>query len=509
MEAVKSTVFYKVTLGLMTLFTSLYLLNQLQPLLQIHLIDVNLPLQIGMGLSIILMVWLLRRYRTLHQAKTLLANQFKQEIRALKRQHETEKKRLSVVLDSGRLAYWEWDIKNNQAYFSALWQSMIGFDTQDFPQDLHAWQSRIHPLDQDTVQKQLLQILGGKLQTYENTHRLLNQAGDYIWVYDRGQVITNSAGEIQKLSCVRLDVTRQKQTEEELTLDKILLEHTQEAIVISDESLRIVRTNPAFHTLFGFDESATDTLTLQALFEQLQDAPGEDILHHLRDHASWRGELNLHHAQGVLLRSTLVDVQKIRHQSTQTTHYAVVCTDITKLKQTENELRYLANTDMVTGLPNRNHFYEVLNRTFQQCRQAGQKFTVMYLDLDNFKTVNDTLGHDIGDRLLKSVSQVISEQLAADTLFARVGGDEFVILCRAYTTPEQLSVVGETLNQLISQPFHIGEHEVKVGSSIGMAIYPQHGQDQDALLKHADEAMYKAKKAGKGRYQIYQTSETA
>lgn len=425
------------------------------------------------------------------------------KLKTLKRAHQKEKERLSIVLDSGRIAYWEWNIKQNTAYFSDLWQEMIGFDQHDFPQDLHAWQARIHPQDQQSVQKKLLKLLSNQETEYEDTHRLMNADGNYVWVYDRGQAIFSEQGEIEKLSCVRLDVTESKQIEETLTLDRILLDSTKEAIAITDGHLNFIRTNPAFHRAFGFTQEELGGLSLKTLLDNLQDDPPIDILKEVEAKGEWRGELILHHLDGSLARASLVDIQKIFYETTENIHYALVYTDITELKATQKELSHLANTDIVTGLPNRNYFYTALEHYLQDAAEQGEKFTLMFLDLDNFKTINDTLGHDIGDKLLQSVSQLISEQVAQDTIIARVGGDEFVILCRTYTTEEQLKQVGQQLNVLLQKPFKLGAHQVQIGSSIGMAIYPDHGASQSELLQNADAAMYEAKKAGKGQHRIY------
>jgi len=487
------------------LFGFLFIASQ-YPIVPITSFDINwnLYFQIAIGLFFVFAFIGYKRFQKLHQQTERQAEETTQKLRTLNRQHELEKKRLSFVLDCGRLAYWEWDIKNNQAYFSDLWQEMIGFNHHDFPQDLHAWQARIHPLDQEQVQKKLLKLLSHQVTDYEDTHRVMDANGAYIWVYDRGQTITNELGNVEKLSCVRLNITQQKQLEEELTLDKILLENTQEAIAITNENLSFIRTNPAFHDAFGLTQADLAKMTLRDLLDNLQDEPPQDILMQVDKNLAWRGELTLHHINGDLARSSLVDCQKVIHQTTQTTHYALVYTDITELKQTQQELSFLANTDIITGLPNRNYFYQALDEWLETFSASGNKFTLMFLDLDNFKTVNDTLGHDTGDHLLKSVSELIAEHIAEDTLFARVGGDEFVILCRAYTTPKQLNEIGKNLNQLLSQPFNIGNHEIKIGSSIGIALFPDHGSDKETLLKHADQAMYQAKNAGKGRYKIYQ-----
>lgn len=430
------------------------------------------------------------------------------EIKEIRKAHKKEKDRLTVILDSSRIAYWEWNIKKKTAFFSDLWQEMIGFDNHDFPQDLHAWQARIHPADQTDVQKKLLKLLSNRSTEYEDTHRLMNSDGDYIWVYDRGQTIFSAQGEIERLICVRMDVTEQKQAEEALTLDRILLDSTSEAIAITDSQLNFIRTNPSFHQNFGFSQEELKTITLRTLLDNLQDAPPKDIITKLEEKNAWRGELLLHHTDGKLARASLVDIQKIHHQTTENTHYALVYTDITELKATQQELDHLAHTDMVTGLPNRNYFYNALGKLLKEVEKTGDKFTLMFLDLDNFKTINDTLGHGIGDSLLKNVSELISTQINQDTILARVGGDEFVILCRAHTTEEQLEEVGKHLNRLLEKPFKLGGHDVNIGSSIGMAIYPDHGENQTELLQNADQAMYEAKRAGKGRHRIYNPETT-
>ncbi|MPQ77337.1 sensor domain-containing diguanylate cyclase [Hydrogenovibrio sp. JE_KL2] len=429
------------------------------------------------------------------------ANQL--ELKKMRKAHKKEKDRLTIILDSSRIAYWEWNIKKNAAFFSDLWQEMIGFHNHDFPQDLHAWQARIHPSDQTSVQKKMLKLLSNRSTAYEDVHRLMNSEGEYIWVYDRGQTIFSPQGEIERLICVRLDVTQQKQTEEELTLDRTLLDSTSESIAITDAKLNFIRTNPAFHNSFGFSEDELKQLNLRILLDNLQDAPAIDIIGKLEESNEWRGELLLHHTDGRLAGASLVDIHRVHHQTTDNIHYTMVYTDITQLKATQMELDHLAHTDMVTGLPNRNFFYNALEKLLDEVKHKNEKFTVMFLDLDNFKTINDTLGHSVGDSLLRSVSELISDQIAQDTILARVGGDEFVILCRAHTSKEQLEQVGQHLNKLLEKPFNLGGHQVNIGSSIGMAIYPDHGATQTELLQNADLAMYEAKKSGKGQHRIF------
>lgn len=428
-----------------------------------------------------------------------LQNNHRQALKEVKQTQAREIKRLSTALDSGRLAYWEWDIEKNTTYFSDAWQSMLG--EKALEQNLHSLQKRIHPSDQAEVQTQLLKVLSREIVFYENAHRVRHADGHYLWVYDRGQLIESEQGRPQKLSCVRIDISSHKELEAELKLDKVLLENTQESIAIIDEHRRFIRTNPAFHTAFGFSEEEITHLSLKELLDNLQDEPPIDILAEVDQQLHWRGELTLHQVSGEIALACMIDIQKVIHENTP--YYTLVYTDITKLKRTQARLTRLANTDQVTQLPNRHAFFEQITRWIDKYTRIHSKFTLMFLDLDNFKTVNDTLGHDYGDQLLKSVSQLLMENLSEGTFMARVGGDEFVILCQNFTQAHQLSVVGEKLNAMLSQPFSIGPHQIQIGSSIGMAIFPEHGNNQETLLKHADIAMYQAKHAGKGQYRIF------
>lgn len=427
-----------------------------------------------------------------------LSDAHRQELKLLKKEQSLETKRFSTALNSGRLAYWEWDIENNTTYFSDEWQSMIG--QSNLEQSLHSWQKRIHPTDQTTVQTKLLKILSGDIKFYENSHRVKHADGHYVWVYDRGQLIETEQGRPKKLSCVRIDISAHKELEAALKLDQVLLENTQESIAIIDENYRFIRTNPAFHNSFGFSEEEIIHLNLKELLDNLQDEPPLDIISEVDQHQHWRGELTLHQVSGDIALACLLDIQKVIHEDT--TYYTLVYTDITKLKRTQARLNRLAHTDQITQLPNRHAFFEQIGRWIDKYTRIRSKFTLMFLDLDNFKTVNDTLGHDNGDKLLQSVSKLLMENLSEGTFMARVGGDEFVILCQNFTEEQQLRSVGEKLNAMLNKPFSIGSHEIQISSSIGMAIFPEHGDTQETLLKNADIAMYQAKQAGKGQYRI-------
>jgi diguanylate cyclase (GGDEF)-like protein len=190
--------------------------------------------------------------------------------------------------------------------------------------------------------------------------------------------------------------------------------------------------------------------------------------------------------------------------------------DITERKDHENQVRHLAYYDVVTGLPNRTCFLELLSTALELAKRNERRFAVLFLDLDGFKGVNDTYGHHVGDLMLKEISGRLTEGLrrsdvASRYLFeqnyivdvARLGGDEFTILLNELTQPEDAAVAARNILKWVAEPLLLENHKVFSGASIGIALFPQDGQDGETLLKNADIAMYHAKKMGKGNFQFF------
>ncbi|MCG2586121.1 bifunctional diguanylate cyclase/phosphodiesterase [Massilia sp. TS11] len=190
--------------------------------------------------------------------------------------------------------------------------------------------------------------------------------------------------------------------------------------------------------------------------------------------------------------------------------------DISERKRSEEQIRRLAYSDSLTGIPNRQAFLDMLERELQRARAAGSKFAVLFMDLDAFKRINDTLGHNVGDLLLKAVSERLRETIRPSDLLsqgahdnlARLGGDEFTLLIPDLEKVDNALAVAQRVKEAMRRPFAIDGHEIFVTASIGISLYPEDGQDSDALLKYADTAMYHAKNCGKNNAKLYSSSLT-
>ena len=195
-------------------------------------------------------------------------------------------------------------------------------------------------------------------------------------------------------------------------------------------------------------------------------------------------------------------ISAVKDNEGEVTHYVAVFSNVSQLINRQNRLEQLANRDVLTGLPNRLLLIDRFNHEIAKAERIGEIFAVCYLDLDGFKAVNDSLGHEAGDQLLKEISRRIKVTIRNSDTVARVGGDEFVILMGSIKTPENAFVLLDRLLEEIKLPVQLASKTAMVSASMGIAFFPEHGTEQNVLLKAADQAMYQAKKSGKNKYYV-------
>lgn len=296
------------------------------------------------------------------------------------------------------------------------------------------------------------------------------------------------------------DITERKKAEERLRLIYILFENTTEAVIITDAKGNILQVNPAFTVLNGYAEEEVVGKTPKILRSGLQDIEFyKNLRQQLLQQGSWRGEIWNRHKNGQLLAGIL-SINAIYNEQQQVTHYISVFADITELKASQAKLEQMAHYDHLTDLPNRTLFYQVLQEALAAAALTQTSVAVMFLDLDGFKAVNDTWGHDIGDLLLQTVAQRLRRLLRQGDMASRLGGDEFTALLRDIDDVAQLQSIAARVIDSINAPLVLRGCTVQVGVSIGIALFPQDAPDFLSLIKAADTAMYAAKQGGKNRY---------
>jgi diguanylate cyclase (GGDEF)-like protein/PAS domain S-box-containing protein len=301
------------------------------------------------------------------------------------------------------------------------------------------------------------------------------------------------------------NITAERQAERELRIAASVFTHAGEGVLISGPDSRILAVNQAFRTILGYTDDdpliGTYTRDLRIVYDQ------NESFATLRDsldrYGAWEGELHGERPSGERYVAAL-NVNVVRDEAGNATHNVAILTDITQLKSHQRELEHIAYHDALTGLPNRALLADRLQQAMARASRHRQRVAVVYVDLDGFKAVNDTHGHDQGDALLIAVAQSMRRVLRGEDTLARIGGDEFVAVLGDLADD---AAVGTSLQRLLSaasEPVSLAAGQARVSASLGVTFFPQdEATDADQLLRQADHALYQAKLAGKNRYHVY------
>jgi len=290
-------------------------------------------------------------------------------------------------------------------------------------------------------------------------------------------------------------------TEEEVRRLARAVEQSPAPVVITDSNGNIEYINPKFAQLTGYTYSEAIGRNLSILKSGKQPPElYEELWQTISNGKEWRGEFLNRKKNGDLYWED-ASMSPIKNEQGVITHFVGVKEDITERKQEEETMRQLAYHDPLTGLPNRLLFKDRLTIALAQANRNRQKLAVMLFDLDHFKDVNDTLGHSVGDQLLKAVGKRLTGLLRKNDTVARMGGDEFLLLLPEMKKLEDASTIAKRVMGTVRKPYVINGYKLRITASIGVAVYPDDGQDDDSLMNHADNAMYRAKKDGRNTYQ--------
>ena len=295
---------------------------------------------------------------------------------------------------------------------------------------------------------------------------------------------------------------------EELRLVASVFEGTREAIAVTDAEMHLVKVNSAFCQITGFKLDEVLGKNLQSLFykkkaiEKLQ----LKIRQSLEVKESWQGEIWYENKSGELL-PVLQSISALLDEKGEVVNYIHIFNDISESKANEERINYLAHYDQLTDLPNRTLINRRIKKAVEKARINNQGLAILFMDLDHFKEVNDTLGHPVGDLLLQAVGQRLKARLREQDTLGRLGGDEFLAILDHAANTDASGIVAEKIIHSLIQPFELEGHQIKIGVSIGIAIFPQDGNTADELIKNADIAMYRAKDSGRNTFRYFSYPE--
>ena len=305
------------------------------------------------------------------------------------------------------------------------------------------------------------------------------------------------------------DITARTADERQLRLAATVFEASSEAILITDVDSRIIAVNRAFSDITGYQPAEALGQTPALLNSGQHDADFyRDMWHHLNARGCWTGEIWNRRKNGEIYPEWLT-INEVRSKDGQISHFVALFSDISERKATEAQMQHLAEYDFLTNLPNRLLLNDRLLQALRIAERKHHQVAVLFMDLDRFKNVNDTLGHDAGDQLLCEVALRTKDTLREMDTVGRTGGDEFVIILPELDGMTQAALVAERILYALSKPFDIQGHTIVTSASIGIAISPNDGKSPDILLKNADMAMYGAKADGRNTFRFFTPSMTA
>jgi len=311
-----------------------------------------------------------------------------------------------------------------------------------------------------------------------------------------------SAGRWNAIAIVR-DISDRKRAEEKLRQAQRAFDHTTEGIMVTDARVNLVAVNKAFTTITGYAESDALGKNPRMLASGRQDANFyRNMWASIRQTGVWSGEIWNRRRDGEVFPEWLT-ISAVEDSDGRVSHYVGVFRDITSAKRSQEALDFLAHHDSLTELPNRLLCKSRLEHALQRARRKDAQLAVLFVDLDRFKSVNDSLGHPVGDELLRTVARYMAGRLRGDDTLARMGGDEFVILLEHEVSAHGIAAVARKIIDLFAMPVRVDHHELFITASVGISLYPADGEDADTLLRNADLAMYQAKAQGRNNFQFY------
>jgi len=335
------------------------------------------------------------------------------------------------------------------------------------------------------------------------TLRNYRKDGSMFWNRFQIAPVQDQEGQTTHFVGIINDITERKVSDDYLKLVSLVFLHADESIFITDPQGSIIEVNPAFTRTTGYSREEVLGRNPRILQSGRHDqAFFAELWKRVLNQGHWSGEIWNRRKNGEIYPDKLT-ISAVRNDEGETLSYVCLSSDISLLKAQQSELELMALHDALTGLPNRALLNDRLNMALAESRRSGGKMAVCFIDLDDFKPVNDTYGHEAGDLLLIEAAQRMTAILRATDTVARLGGDEFILILSEIHSEKEFPGMLARIMDAIARPYTIGEITVSISASIGVTLYPDDNVDADTLLRHADQAMYLAKEEGRNRYHIF------
>ena len=423
--------------------------------------------------------------------------------------------RQEMALPCANDGLWDYDAQSNHTWFSPRWKGMLGFAENDIITSPD-WHRMVHPEDLARVSASMRDHIAGKTPMFESVHRLKHTDGEWRWVIGRARARVDDQGRLRRLIGVELDITERKLYEEALFREKesaqITLQSIGDGVITCDEHGRVEYLNPVAEELTGWRLEDSLGRTIDEIFRAFHEETCEPLenplavaVRRIRSIKSVRPMLLIRKDGNELyIEST---ASPIRDGSGTVTGGVLVFHDVSESRELNRRLSYHASHDVLTGLVNRREFETRLERALKSAKARETSYALCYIDLDQFKIVNDTCGHSAGDALLGQVGALLKSKVRWRDTLARLGGDEFGVLLESCSLEEALRTA-ETLRESIRNFRYTWEdRSFRLGASIGVVPITAENEDVASVLSAADSACGAAKESGRNRVHCFEEND--
>lgn len=415
--------------------------------------------------------------------------------------------RLQLSQRIARMGSWRWQLEDDEVWWSDYMYELFAIPHGTKALTLLELEPFVHPADRDEVSRAMKALREGGVGEFEC--RVNDAQGVDKYLYSFVIPRRDDDGEFVGVDGILMDISERKRLEERQRLSNTIFECSSEGMMVTDEKVRIVAVNPAFSTISGYSEQEVLGENPSVLSSGEQDKEFyKQLWHALKTQGHWQGEIWNRRKNGTHYPQWLT-ISAVTDRDGKAVNYIGAFTDISRIKESERRLNYLAHHDPLTDLPNRLLFTTRLEHSLQQMRRRGEGGALLFVDLDNFKQINDSLGHAAGDEVLQVIASRLKGAVRGNDTVARLGGDEFAVVLESASERDAIAEVADKLLALIGGPVKFDNHQLVLGGSIGISIYPTDGESVAELLKNADAAMYQAKENGRNNYRFFNASMTS
>ncbi len=466
------------------------------------------PWLLGLFTSgLLLIIGLAWSINALIQTRESLKEQVAEQTQDLKKANlaaEEARKRLEEAQRIAKVGSWHLDVKSNEMTWTEELYRIYGFNPEQPLPPLSEHGKRFTPKSAELWVSSMAKMRETGV-AFELEVETLHQDRSNGWMWIRGERVDDENGVTIALQGVSMDITERKRVEEKLKLSARIFNSSVDSIMITDANQQVIDVNPAFSEITGYSREDVIGKTPRLVSSNRQ--PPEfyqKMWLAVNEHGYWQGELWNRTKTGELYAESLT-ISVLKNEQNEVSHYVGISTDITNNKKQQEKLNLMAYYDVLTRLPNRALFADRFSQAIAHTKSTASQLAICFLDLDNFKTINDDYGHNIGDQLLIKVANRITASIREEDTVSRQGGDEFTMLLNDITSYSQCQAKLDHILLALSKPYLIENTSHNITTSIGVTLYPDDNEDIDTLIRHADNAMYQAKLSGKNRYHFFDT----